>query len=75
MTEEEELEATIKTLVDRLNDAREDSAEYRMVVRQLVGALEGSQLGRLILEEYARSALRRSLDGSATTPVPSTPSG
>ena len=56
VTEEEELEATIKTLVDRLNDAREDSAEYRMVVRQLVGALEGSQLGRLILEEYAMSA-------------------
>ena len=56
---EEELEATIKTLVtlvDRLDDAREGSAEHKMIIRQLVGALEGSQLGRLILEEYAMSA-------------------
>jgi hypothetical protein len=36
-----------------------------MIIHQLVGVLEGSQLSRLILEKYARSAslasLRRTL--------------
>jgi hypothetical protein len=57
VTEEEELEATIRTLVYRLEDAREGSAEHRMIIRQLVGMREGSQLGRLIIEDYAMSAL------------------
>ena len=54
---EEGLEATIKTLVDRLNDAREDSAEYKTIIRQLVGIRDFSQLGGLIIEEYEMSAL------------------
>jgi hypothetical protein len=51
--EELELEATIKRLVDRLDDARKGSAEYKMIIRQLQGMRDGSQLGRLIMEEYA----------------------
>jgi hypothetical protein len=32
---------------------REGSAEYRMIVRQLKGLREGSELGRLIFEDFA----------------------
>ena len=51
--EDNELEATIGRLFDRLEDAREGSAEYRMIVRQLRGLQEGSQIGRLIFEEFS----------------------
>jgi hypothetical protein len=54
--DERSLEATIRTLVYRLNDAREGSAEYRMIERQLIG-LRNSELGRLIIEDYEMSAL------------------
>ena len=37
----------------RWEDAREGSAEYKMIVRQLTGLLEGSQIGRLIFEEFS----------------------
>ena len=49
---DEELEATIRRLVDRLNAAREGSAEYRMIVRQLVGIRKTSELGGLIIEGH-----------------------
>ena len=57
MTEEEELEATIRTLVYRLDDAREGSAEHRMIIRQLQGIRDFCQLGRLIIEDFEMSAL------------------
>jgi hypothetical protein len=57
VTEEEELEATIRTLVYRLDDAREGSAEHRMIIRQLQGIRDFSQLGRLIIEDFEMSAL------------------
>jgi hypothetical protein len=51
--EDDELEATIGRLFDRLEDAREGSAEYRMIVRQLKGLREGSEVGSLIFEEFS----------------------
>ena len=48
---EEELEHIIATLAYRLSLAREGSAEYRMIVRQLDG-LRSSQLAEQIMEEY-----------------------
>jgi hypothetical protein len=51
MTSEETLEATIGQLVERMETAREGSAEWRMVVRQLDG-LRRSQLAEQIMEEY-----------------------
>ena len=47
-TEEAETEAIIERLVQRLNAAREGSAEHRTIVRQLIGVREGSELGGLI---------------------------
>jgi hypothetical protein len=49
---DEELEAIIARLVNRLDAAREGSAEYRLIERQLVGLRDGSELGGLIIEEY-----------------------
>ncbi len=34
---DEALEATIKRLVDRLDEVHEGSAEHRMIIRQLIG--------------------------------------
>jgi hypothetical protein len=53
---DEELEATIKQLIARKDAAREGSAEYRMIVRQLIGIREFSQLGRLIIEDFEMRA-------------------
>jgi hypothetical protein len=50
--EDDELEATIGRLFDRLEDAREGSAEYRMIVRQMKG-LRNSEIGGLIFEEFS----------------------
>jgi hypothetical protein len=55
-----ELEATIKRLVDRLDEVREGSAEHRMIIRQLVGLRDFSEVGGLIIQDYemiARLAL------------------
>jgi hypothetical protein len=49
---EAELEITIEHLVERLYDAREGSASHRMVVRQLDGIRDRSQLAEQIMEEY-----------------------
>jgi hypothetical protein len=54
---DDELEATIKQLVDRLDAVREGSAEYRMIIRQLTGLRDFSQLGGLIMEEYAMAGI------------------
>jgi len=50
--EDNALEATIRDLFYRLERARESSAEYRMIVRQLKGLQEGSEIGGLIFEEF-----------------------
>ena len=50
--EELELEAIIKRLVYQLRDAREDSAERKMIDRQMEGIRRGSELGGLLMEEY-----------------------
>jgi hypothetical protein len=49
-----ELENTIRRLIALLDAAREGSAEYRMIVRQLIGVRDSSELPSLIIEEYAR---------------------
>ena len=49
---EQELENIIATLAYRLSLAREGSAEYRMIVRQLDGIRDRSQLAEQIMEEY-----------------------
>jgi hypothetical protein len=49
--EEIELIETVRQLAYRLRHAREDSAEYKMIVRQLEGIRRGSQLGGLLMEE------------------------
>jgi hypothetical protein len=49
---EVELEQVIERLTDRLAAAREGSAEWRMVVRQLEGVRNSGQLAEQILEEY-----------------------
>ena len=51
--EDDALEDTIRQLFYSLEDAREGSAEYKMIVRQLTGLREGSQIGRLIFEEFS----------------------
>ena|SRR5215831_15266687 len=52
--EADKLEALIQELVYRLDDAREGSAEHRMLQRQLVGIRDGSEgeLGCLIMEDF-----------------------
>ena len=49
---DDELEATIRQLFYRMDDTREGHAEHKMIVRQLIGLREGSEVGRLILEEF-----------------------
>jgi hypothetical protein len=49
-----ELENTIRRLIALMDAAREGSAEYRMIVRQLIGVRDSSELRGLIIEEYAR---------------------
>ena len=45
--EEIELEEVVAgRLAYQLHDAREDSAEYKMIVRQMEGIRHGSELGR-----------------------------
>jgi hypothetical protein len=56
--EELELEAIIRRLVDRLQEVREDSAEQRMIERQLEGIRRGSELGGLLMEEYDIGGVR-----------------
>jgi hypothetical protein len=46
------LETTIGRLFDRLEDAREGSAEYKMIVRQLRG-LRSGEINGLIFEEFS----------------------
>ena len=46
-----ELENTIRRLIALMDAAREGSAEYRMIVRQLKG-LRNSEIGGLIFEEF-----------------------
>ena len=50
--EDDALEATIGRLFDRLEEVREGSAEYKMLVRQLHGLREGSEIAGLIFEEF-----------------------
>ncbi len=50
--EELELEQVVRRLAYRLRDAEEDSAEQRMILRQMDGIRHGSELGGLIMEEY-----------------------
>jgi hypothetical protein len=49
---ERQVKVTIQTLVERLREAREGSAEHRMIERQLEGVRNESELARLIMEEY-----------------------
>ena len=50
--EELALEEVVSDLAYRRKDAREDSAEYKMIMRQMEGIRRGSELGLMILEEY-----------------------
>jgi hypothetical protein len=50
--EELELEEIIKRLAHQLYEADEDSAEYRMIERQMEGIRHGSELGGLLMQEY-----------------------
>ena len=43
---------TMTELVARMNAARRGSAEHRMIVRQLIGVRDSSELAGLIMEEY-----------------------
>ena len=47
-----ELEEVVRQLADRLDHAREGSAEYKMILRQMDGIRHGSELGGLLMEEY-----------------------
>ena len=47
------LEDTFRQLFYSLEDVRECSAEYKMIVRQLTGLREGSEFWRLIFEEFS----------------------
>ncbi len=50
--EAQQLEDTVRTLVQRYKAAREGSAEHRFVERQLQGIRAGSELGMLIIEDF-----------------------
>jgi hypothetical protein len=50
--EHDELEDTIRQLFHRMGNAREGSAEHKMIVRQLIDLREDSEVGRLIFEEF-----------------------
>jgi hypothetical protein len=47
----------IRRLFYRMDDAREGSVERRMIVRQLIGLREGSEVGRLIFEGFNMIAI------------------
>jgi len=49
---ERELQDIIRRLAYDLLDARDGSAEYRMIERQLDGIRHGSELGYLLMQEY-----------------------
>jgi hypothetical protein len=49
---EQELEELISDLADRRKQFDEDSAEYKMIVRQLAGIRREGYLAARILEEY-----------------------
>ena len=42
-----------RAVINRSRAAREGSAEYKMIVRQLTGLREGSEIGCLIFEEFS----------------------
>ena len=50
--EELALEEIVSDLAYRRKLADEDSAEYKMIMRQMEGIRRGSELGLMILEEY-----------------------
>jgi hypothetical protein len=54
---ERELEEVVRRLAYRLLEAREDSAEYRMIERQMEGIRHGSELGGLLMQEYDMSGI------------------
>ena len=56
--EELELQDIIRQLAYQLRDAREGSAEYKMIERQMEGIRRGSELGGLLMEEYDLSGIR-----------------
>jgi hypothetical protein len=49
---DEDLEVTVKALIDRVHEAREGSAEYRDAKRQLTHLLVNDDWAGLIAEEY-----------------------
>ncbi|QHO72080.1 hypothetical protein ACH79_05075 [Bradyrhizobium sp. CCBAU 051011] len=55
--EELELEGIVYRLVHQLYAAREDSAEYKMIKRQLEGIRHGSELGGLLMQEVDMSGM------------------
>jgi hypothetical protein len=55
--EEIELEDIVRRLVYALYEADEDSAEYRMIERQLQGIRRGSELGGLLMQEVDCSGI------------------
>jgi hypothetical protein len=54
--EADAFEAKVSELVYRLKTAREGSAEYRMIERQLICIRHGSELGGLIIERFGMRA-------------------
>jgi hypothetical protein len=54
--EERELQDTIMQLHAQYRAARANSAEERMILRQMDGIRRGSELGGLLMEEYHLSA-------------------
>jgi hypothetical protein len=64
MTDDEsdpELEKTIADLMYRLKRADEDSAEHRLIMRELEGLLP-SELGQLIMEDHGLLMNARPVD-------------
>jgi hypothetical protein len=49
---ERQLKITLRTLIERMNAAREGSAEHRLIERQLEGVRGESELAGLIMEGY-----------------------
>jgi hypothetical protein len=54
-----ELENTIRRLIALHDAAREGSAEYRMVIRQLTGLRDSSELAGLIMDIFQSADLPR----------------
>ena len=70
---DEELEAFIHDLIERLGDMPEGSAEQRMIVRQLQGIKATSEFGSLVIEDYETSA-KLFIPGRSRTDQPDRPS-